>query len=269
MASERKDSLDLPSLSSSPAKMAVSIAMRGMEEERSMSPAQLHINEMKRSMAEQQRQIEERNARIPKMLRLQIETGMKDFDDIEGMVHTLRKQQVSILLGVNLAKAALGEEPFNPRASPMPAAAAASASVPAPKAMRPPTYKSALGIPVEKPKEKDEEDNEEDDDENDEEDENDEKDEEDDTEQNDDGFKTVSHAKPKKVNLCNHTKKGKHCHRVDCSFEHPKGYQPGPRTICSNWNIDPKKNTCKWGNKCKFLHAKKCPYEDGEFKEDE
>lgn len=277
MASERKDSLDLPSLSSSPAKMAVSIAMRGMEEDRSMSPAQLHINEMKRSMAEQKRQIEERNAKIPKMLCQQIETGMNDFENIEVMVHTLRTLQVSILRGVNLAKAALGEEPFNPRASPMPAAAAASASVPAPKAMRPPTYKSALGIPVEKPKEKDEEDNEEDDDENDEEDENDDDDEndEDDTEQNDDGFKTVSHAKPKKsigsdakkVNLCNHTKMGKHCHRVDCSFEHPKGYQPGPRTICSNWNIDPKK--CKWGNKCKFLHAKKCPYKDGEFEEDE
>ena len=266
MTSERKDSLsELTSASSSPAKMAVSIAMNGMEE-RSMSPTQLKINDMKRAFAEQQRQIDERNAKIPEMLRQQIETGMKDFEDIEGMVHTLRKQQVSILLGVNLAKAALGEEPFNPRASPMPAAAAASASVPAPKAMRPPTYKSALGIPVEKPKENDEKDE---DDEDDEDDEKDEDDEEDDTEQNNDGFKKVSHAKPKKVNLCHHTKMGKHCHRVDCSFEHPKGYQPGPRTICSNWNIDPKKNTCKWGNKCKFLHAKKCPYKDGEFEEDE
>ena len=120
MASERKDSLAELTLSasSSPAKMAVSIAMNGMEE-RSMSPGQRHINEMKQAMAEQQRQIDARNAEIPTMLRQQIETGMKDFEDIESMVHTLRKQQVSILRGVNLAKVALGEEPFNPRASPM------------------------------------------------------------------------------------------------------------------------------------------------------
>jgi hypothetical protein len=235
--------------------MAVSIAMNGMEE-RSMSPAQLKINDMKRAFAEQQRQIDARNAEIPKMLRQQIETGMKDFEDIENMVHTLRKQQVSILLGVNLAKAALGEEPFNPRASPMPAVASACASVPAPIAVRPPTYKESLAIPVEKPKEDEK-------DEKDEEDEEDEEDEDEDEEE-DDGFKTVEHHK--KPEHCWHTKTGKHCHKADCTFMHPKGYQPGPRTICIKWKSDPEK--CKWGNDCKFLHAKKCPYEDGpNFKE--
>ena len=261
MASERKDSLAELTLSasSSPAKMmAVSIAMNGMEE-RSMSPAQLKINDMKRAFAEQQRQIDARNAEIPKMLRQQIETGMKDFEDIESMVHTLRKQQVSILLGVNLAKAALGEEPFNPRASPMPAAAAASASaaVPAPIAIRPPTYKEslAIAIPVEKPKE-------------------DEKDEEDDdTEQNDDGFKKIEYKKSggggggggSQVNIktCWFTDAGKHCHNADCKHTHPKLYQHGPRTICINW----KKGACKWGKDCKFGHweGSVCPYKDGEF----
>jgi len=267
MASERKDSLsELTSASSSPAKMAVSIAMNGMEE-RSMSPAQLHINKMKEAMAKQQRQIEMRNAEIPNMLRQQIETGMKDFEDIESMVHTLRTLQISILRGLNLAKAALGEEPFNPRGSPMPAAAAASASasVPAPIAMRPPTYKEslAIAIPVEKPKEdeKDEKDEKDEDDEEDEEDEEDEDDEED-----DDGFKKVKHHK--KPEHCWHTKTGKHCHKADCKFTHPKGYQPGPRTICSNWHVNPKKNACKWDKNCKFLHAEECPYEDGSnFKE--
>ena len=280
MTSERKDSLsELTSASSSPAKMAVSIAMNGMEE-RSMSPAQLKINDMKRAFAEQQRQIDERNAKIPEMLRQQIETGMKDFEDIEGMVQTLRKQQVSILLGVNLAKAALGEEPFNPRASPMPAAAAASASVPAPKAMRPPTYKSALGIPVEKPKEKDDDDEDDDeDDENDEDDDEDDEDddEDDDTEQNDDGFKKVEYKKfgggggggggGSQVNMktCRYTDDNKHCHSADCKYTHPKGYQPGPRTICRNW----KNNNACTRKDCWFLHAKECPYEDGpNFKED-
>jgi len=253
MASERKDSLAELTLSasSSPAKMmAVSIAMNGMEE-RSMSPAQLKINDMKRAFAEQQRQIDARNAEIPKMLRQQIETGMKDFEDIESMVHTLRKQQVSILLGVNLAKAALGEEPFNPRASPMPAVASASAAVPAPIAIRPPTYKEslAIAIPVEKPKEDDE----------------------DDTEQNDDGFKKIEYKKSRgggggggsQVNIktCWFTDAGKHCHNADCKHTHPKLYQPGPRTICINW----KKGACKWGEDCNFLHAEECPYEDGEF----
>ena len=280
MTSERKDSLsELTSASSSPAKMAVSIAMNGMEE-RSMSPAQLKINDMKRAFAEQQRQIDERNAKIPEMLRQQIETGMKDFEDIEGMVQTLRKQQVSILLGVNLAKAALGEEPFNPRASPMPAAAAAaSAHVPAPIAMHPPTYKSALGIPVEKPKEKDDDDEDDDeDDENDEDDEDeDDEDEDDDTEQNDDGFKKVEYKKfgggggggggGSQVNMktCRYTDDNKHCHSADCKYTHPKGYQPGPRTICRNW----KNNNACTRKDCWFLHAKECPYENGpNFKED-
>ena len=282
MTSERKDSLsEVTSASSSPAKMAFSIAMNGMEE-RSMSPAQL-INDMKSAFAEKQRKIDERNAKIPEMLRQQIETGMKDFEDIEGMVQTLRKQQVSILLGVNLAKAALGEEPFNPRASPMPAAAAASASVPAPKAMRPPTYKSALGIPVEKPKEKDDDDEDDDeDDENDEDDEDededeDDEDEDDDTEQNDDGFKKVEYKKfgggggggggGSQVNMktCRYTDDNKHCHSADCKYTHPKGYQPGPRTICRNW----KNNNACTRKDCWFLHAKECPYEDGSnFKED-
>jgi ribosomal protein L12E/L44/L45/RPP1/RPP2 len=233
--------------------MAVSIAMNGMEE-RSMSPAQLDIINFKRAFAEQQHQIDARNAEIPKMLRQQIETGMKDFEDIEIMAHTLRKQQVSILRGVNLAKVALGEEPLNPRASPLPtAAAAASAAVPAPVAMRPPTYKSALGIPVEKPKkEEDEED-------------------EDDTEQNDDGFKKIEYKKSggggSQVNVktCRYTDDNKHCHNADCKYTHPKGYQPGPRTICRNWND----KACTRGKDCWFLHAKKCPYEDGpNFKEE-
>ena len=244
MASERKDSFSELTLSasSSPAKMAVSIAMNGMEE-RSMSPAQLHINEMKQAMAEQQRLIEMRNAKIPTMLRQQIETGLKDIEDIEGMVITSRMLQSSILRGINLAKAALGEEPFNPRASPMPAAAtaAASAAVPAPIAVRP-SYKSIIGIPeakaalVESPKEDDE-----------------------------DGFEDVKSRNVKK--LCYHTEAGKHCHNKECTFIHPKDYQPGPRTICNNWNSDSNKNTCKWGNNCKFLHAKKCTFKDGEFVE--
>ena len=253
MTSERKDSLsEVTSASSSPAKMAVSIAMNGMEE-RSMSPAQLHINDMKCVFAERQRQIDESNAKIPEMLLQRIKTGLKDYEDLEGMIHTLRKQQVSILLGVNLARAARGEEPFNPRASPMPAAAAASASVPAPKAMRPPTYKSALGIPVEKPKEKDDEDD----------------DEDDDTEQNDDGFKKVEYKKfgggggggGSQVNMktCRYTDDNKHCHSADCKYTHPKGYQPGPRTICRNW----KNNNACTRKDCWFLHAKECPYEDG------
>jgi hypothetical protein len=249
--------------------MAVSIAMNGMEE-RSMSPAQLHINEMKRSMAEQHRQIEIRNAEIPKMLRQQIETGMKDFEDIESMAHTLRTLQVSILRGVNLAKAALGEEPFNPRASPMPAAASASAAVPAPIAMRPPTYKSALGIPVEKLKEKDEDDD--DDDEDDDEDDDDEDDDDDDDEDDDDGFKKIEYKKSggggSQVNVktCRYTDDNKHCHNADCKYTHPKGYQPGPRTICRNWND----KACTRGKDCWFLHAKECPYEDGpNFKEKE
>ena len=162
------------------------------------------------------------------------------------------------LLGVNLAKAALGEEPFNPRASPMPAVASASAAVPAPIAIRPPTYKEslAIAIPVEKPKE-------------------DKDDEDDDTEQNDDGFKKIEYKKSRgggggggsQVNIktCWFTDAGKHCHNADCKHTHPELYQPGPRTICINW----KKGACKWGEDCNFLHAKKCPYEDGpNFKEE-
>jgi hypothetical protein len=150
----------------------------------------------------------------------------------------------------------------------MPAAAtaAASAAVPAPIAVRP-SYKSILGIripelkaaPVEPLKEEDEDDEEEDD-----EDDEDDDDEDDDEEEDDeDGFEDVKSRSVKK--LCYHTESGKHCHNKECTFIHPKDYQSGPRTICSNWNSDPKKNTCKWGNNCKFLHAKKCTFKDGEF----
>ena len=117
----------------------------------------------------------------------------------------------------------------------------------------------------------DEDDEDEDDDEDDEDD-----DEDDDTEQNDDGFKKVEYKKfgggggggGSQVNMktCWFTDDNKHCHRADCKHTHPKGYQPGPRTICSKW----KEKACTRGKDCKFLHAKKCPYEDGpNFKEKE
>jgi hypothetical protein len=68
------------------------------------------------------------------------------------------------------------------------------------------------------------------------------------------------------MKTCWFTDDNKHCHNAYCKHTHPKGYQPGPRTICSNW----KEGACKRGKDCKFLHAKKCPYEDGSnFKEKE